>query len=140
MPIFTPGITSLSAKELGRLKYQNGVLSLSGGENKHGAKSTIYKGERYQSKAEAEYAYGLDCRLSAKEIRSWTRQVSIPFKVNGILVCKYIVDFCVFHLDGSIEWVEVKGQETDAYKIKKKLFEAIYLFEHPEERYTIIKA
>lgn len=151
MSIFKPGgIVSLSPKELGKLSYQGGILSLTGKGgsggfsgnpgSKHNATSTIYKGVRYQSRAEAEYAYGLDCRLSQKEIRAWTRQISIPFRVNGILICKYVVDFCLLHLDGSIEWVEVKGHETDAYKIKKKLFEATYLFEHPEERYTIIKA
>jgi hypothetical protein len=39
---------------------------------------------------------------------------------------EYIADFEVHHLDGSIEVVDVKGVETEAFKIKRKLFEHKY--------------
>jgi hypothetical protein len=51
------------------------------------------------------------------------------FKKNGKLFRKieYIADFQVHHLDGSVEIIDVKGVETAEFKVKRKLFERIYL-------------
>lgn len=38
----------------------------------------------------------------------------------------YIADFRVIYQDGHIEIEDVKGVETEAFKIKRKLFEAAY--------------
>ena len=38
----------------------------------------------------------------------------------------YKADFEIHKLDGTIEVVDVKGVETEAFKIKKKLFEKKY--------------
>lgn len=94
-------------------------------------------GSWYQSRAEARYARDLDLRLKAKDIRSWTKQVRVDLVVNGKHITSYYVDFRVVHNDGSIEWVEVKGPETDVWRIKRRLFEAVYLPAHPNERYAV---
>jgi Protein of unknown function (DUF1064) len=38
----------------------------------------------------------------------------------------YLADFEVHHLDGSIEVIDIKGMETEAFKLKRKLFEKKY--------------
>lgn len=107
--------------------------------NKYHSKSSIYNGYYYQSQLEAAYAQELDLRVKAKDIKSWDRQIRVPLEVNGMKICTYIVDFKICHLDGSIEWVETKGFWTDVAKIKTRLFEAAYLHERPNERFTIVK-
>ena len=107
--------------------------------NKYHAKSSIYGGRYFHSQLEAAYAAELDLRIRAKDIKSWTPQIRIPIEINGIKICIYIVDFRVEHNDGTIEWVETKGFWTDVARIKAKLFEAVYLQDKPNERYTVVK-
>jgi hypothetical protein len=47
----------------------------------------------------------------------------------------YSADFCVTYKDGHIEIIDVKGIETEAFKIKRKLFE----FKHPHLSLKTIK-
>lgn len=107
--------------------------------NKYHAKSSIYNGSYYMSRLESAYAMELDLRLKAKDIRAWDKQIRIPLEVNGFKICTYIVDFKITHNDGSIEWVETKGFWTDVARIKVKLFEAAYLHDKPNERFTVVK-
>lgn len=95
----------------------------------------IYDGVLYHSKSEAKYAAILGFMLSQKLIRQWWRQVRVPLIVNSVTVCTMVADFEVEHPDGSRELIEVKGLETDAYKLKRKLFEALY----PHRKYTVVK-
>lgn len=101
--------------------------------NKYGAKMTMYRGCRYHSKKEAEYAMELDSLLLKKEILGWHGQVDLKLKVNGVHVCKAVVDFLVIHLDGTKEYVEVKGYATAVWKLKRKLIAAV----HPDIKYTV---
>ena len=87
------------------------------------------------SKKEAQYAYELDLRVKAKDIKSWERQVKIDICVNGIHICNYYMDFVITHNDGSEEYVEVKGFATDVWILKAKLFRATY----PDRKYTVIR-
>ena len=81
-------------------------------------------GHTYQSIKEAKYAQDLEWRLKAKDIKAWSRQVKVPlYGRNGSHVCDYWVDFRVEHTDGTTEYVEVKGFETDTWRLKWKLFE-----------------
>lgn len=91
------------------------------------------------SKLEANYAYELDMRKKAKQIKDWDKQHKISFDANGKHICNYYVDFIVYHNDDSIELVECKGMETDVWKIKRRLLEALFLPEHPEYSYTVVK-
>lgn len=102
---------------------------------KFGNRTTVYAGQSYHSAREARYAAELDLRLRGKDIKGWERQISLPMKVGKKLICRYIIDFVIEHKDGSKEYVEVKGFETDTWKLKWKLFEALY----PNVRKTIVK-
>lgn len=74
-----------------------------------------------------------------EKVESWERQVPFRLEVNGVLICKYVVDFLVRYADGRRELVEVKGYWTPEAKLKKKLFEALVLKDRPEIIYTIQK-
>jgi hypothetical protein len=94
-------------------------------KNKYGNKKTVYNGNKYDSKKEAEYAYRLDMLIKAKEVISWERQIRLNLLVNDIKVCAYLVDFIVKYPDNKVEYVDVKGYKTDIYKLKKKLVKAV---------------
>ena len=88
--------------------------------------TNVYNDQVYHSIKEANYAGELDLRIKAHDIKSWVRQVRIPLDVGGYHICNYIIDFVVTHNDGTLEYVEVKGFETDVWRLKWKLFEALY--------------
>lgn len=90
--------------------------------HKFNATRTEVKGRSYASKAEARYAASLHARKTAGEILGWLEQV--PMHLPGGV--KYVLDFLVFTADGQVVPVEVKGMETPAYKIKRRLIEEHY--------------
>ncbi len=90
------------------------------------AASRTYNNITYHSKKEAGYAQHLDLLIKAKEIKSWERQVKISLDVNGYHITNYYIDFVVTHPDGILEYIEVKGFETMYFKMKYKLFEALF--------------
>lgn len=94
--------------------------------SKFGAKRQLYEGYTYHSKKEAAYAAELDLRKRAGDIKDWKRQVKISLDVNGYHITNYYVDFMIEHNDTSLEYVEVKGFETDVWRLKWALFEALY--------------
>lgn len=98
--------------------------------SKYGNVHTEYKGRMYHSAKEAEYAQFLDAMRRAKHEKDRVVRVEpqVPYKlaVNGVLVCKYYLDFKVTYADGRIEHVDVKGVKTDVYKLKKKLMKACH--------------
>ena len=108
-------------------------------QNKYKAVSCYYKGELYQSKKEMAYAQELDLRIKAKEVKRWERQVKISLDINGYHIANYYVDFKVWLMNGDIELTEVKGFETEIWRLKRKLLEAVYLPEHLDEKYVVVK-
>lgn len=98
-----------------------------------------YKGSIYHSKLEAEHAMWLDGEKKAKRIKDWQRQVKISLDVNGHHITNYYMDFVVEMNDGNYEHHEIKGYETDTWRLKMKLYEAVYLEEHPEVEYVVYK-
>lgn len=109
--------------------------------SKYGAKKTEYNGIQYHSKKEAGYAAELELRLKSGDIKSWERQIKIPFDINGHHITTYYCDFLIHHNDGTKEYVEIKGKfllNMDVFRIKRKLMEAIFLHENKDSRYTII--
>lgn len=102
------------------------------------AKKQEYNGFRYDSGFEARYAQELDLRVSAKDIKSYDRQVNLELIVNGYIVCTYRIDFIIHHNDGTDEYVECKGYQTDVWKLKWKVFEALYS-ELPGVKLTIVQ-
>ena len=78
------------------------------------------------SKFEAGKAQELDLLKKAGEIKDFKEQVKLSLEVNGFHICNYYIDFVIEHNDGVIEYLETKGYATDAFKLKWKLFEALY--------------
>jgi hypothetical protein len=103
--------------------------------SKYGSAKQAYGGRNYHSKKEANYAFELDMRIKAKEIKRYTNQHKIELYVNDCHVCDYFIDFRVEMNDGTYEYHEVKGFETDTWRIKWKLTQACY----PEYKLVLIK-
>jgi hypothetical protein len=96
---------------------------------------TEYAGVRFQSKAEADYCAQLDLRIAGHDLVSYRRQVPIALMVGGKLICRLVIDFELRHNDGSLEFVDVKGFPTPTFKIKWRLFDAIF----PQFKKTIVQ-
>jgi len=89
---------------------------------KYRAIRTEVDGRSFASKLEARRYSQLVQLQKLHMIRWFTCQV--PFHLApGI---KYVCDFLVVWSDGRITIEDVKGVETAAFKIKKKLFEPLY--------------
>ena len=109
--------------------------------NKYGAKSTIYNDKSYHSKFEASYAQWLDVCLKNGDIKGWDGQVKLDLKVNGTHITNYYIDFVVYHLDGTRDFVECKGFATAEWQLKWKIFEATFddFKENPDDKMIVIK-
>lgn len=103
--------------------------------NKYNAKKTSYNGRTYHSALEANYAQQLDFRKKAGEIKEIIPQYKIDIRINDQHITNYYMDFKVVLPDGTIEMHEVKGMETDLWRIKWR--SAIAL--HPEWKFVLIK-
>jgi len=112
--------------------------------NKYGAKRTEYNGRKYDSKFEAGVAMGLEARLKAGEITAIEPQFKVEmwaYRENGLPAFKvsHKIDFRVTNKDGSYELIEAKGIETADYKMRRKFLEELWLPDHPDHIYTLIK-
>lgn len=103
--------------------------------NKYGAEKTEWNGRVYDSKKEAKRAAALEQQEKFGIIKNLQKQVAFelqPGYTNNqgkkIRPITYIADF-VYQKDNTMYVEDVKGSAktlTDAYKIKKKLFEYKY--------------
>ena len=115
---------------------RSGARKSLGRRSNRGAIRTAYEGVIYASKSEANYARHLDVLIGLKRIKSWEGQVRVSLVVEGVKICTMVPDFLVQHRDGSQEYIEVKGFATPVYKLKRKLFEALF----PNAIYTVVPA
>jgi len=97
--------------------------------SKFGAVKYVYNGVRYDSKKEGNFARQLDLLRSAtnptERVVKVERQVSFllnpqPYPIN------YRLDFKVTYADGHTEYFEVKGFETESWKMKHKMMKEKY--------------
>lgn len=99
-----------------------------------------YKGIIYHSILERNHASKLDMLKAAKDpkerVKAWSRQVCMPLDVNGVHITNLFIDFQVIYADGRIQYEEVKGYGTESWKLKEKLFRALY----PERKLVIIRS
>lgn len=112
--------------------------------NKYGAKKTEFKGRRYDSKFEASVAEELDLRLKAGEITEIIPQFKVEmwcYRENGLPAFKvgHKVDFRVTNKDGSYTLIEAKGVETSDYVWRRKFLEHIWLPDHLDYNYEVVK-
>ncbi len=112
--------------------------------NKYGAKRSEFKGRHYDSKFEAGVAQELDLRLKAGDIKAVEPQFKVEvwcYRENGLKAFKisHKIDFRIEHKDGSYELIEAKGVETPDYRWRRKFLEEIWLPDHPDHIYTVVK-
>lgn len=112
--------------------------------NKYGAKRTEFNGKIYDSKFEASVAADLETRKRAGDIKDYETQYRIEcwaYREDGskAFQVRHKIDFRIHHNDGSYELCEAKGVETSDYKWRRKFLENIWLPEHPDHIYTVIK-
>lgn len=112
--------------------------------SKYGSTKTTYNGRRYDSKLEARVARDLDMRKKAGEFVEITPQFRIKLYVylpdnKPAYLFTYICDFKCERPDGTFLLVEAKGMETEIFKVKKRILDLVWLPDHPEYDYEIIK-
>lgn len=88
--------------------------------NKYGAIRTTYNGRSYASRAEARWAQYYEAELKAGRLKGLEYQPMIELTPRPNRI-KYVADFKLFHLDGTVEYIDVKGMETAVFKLKLKL-------------------
>jgi len=113
--------------------------------NKYGAKTALgADGKKRHSKFESTVADELLFRKRAGDIKDYDSQYKIEawaYRSDGVKAFKvqHKVDFRLHLNDGSYELLEAKGVETDDYKWRRKFLEHIWLPEHPDHTYSVIK-
>lgn len=95
-------------------------------KSKYGNIPKVFLGKVYDSQNEALFARDLELRKKAKDIKDYERQVSFSIGINNEHICYYIADFVVTNNNGSKDVVEIKGFETEVFKIKWRLMKAVW--------------
>src|SRR3990167_1064151 len=93
-----------------------------------------HAGHNHQSKGEAKYCDLLHFALSKHFLKKVETQVSFDLCIGLHPITTHRVDFLLTHNDGSQEVREFKGVKMADWKIKMKLFKAIY----PSIKYTVV--
>ena len=92
--------------------------------HKFKAKQVIDDGHNFPSTLEWKYFKHLQLLQNSGEVVFFLRQVPIHLP-GGV---KYVVDYQVFYSDGKVRFIDVKGLETETFKIKRKIVEDLYPF------------
>lgn len=90
--------------------------------SKYRAIPTLVDGIRFASKAEAARYSELKLLQQAGQVQWFIRQPSFDLPAG----LRYVADFLVRWADGSVSVEDVKGMETEVFKMKRKLFEQQY--------------
>jgi len=94
--------------------------------SKYSAVRTQVDGIWFDSKSEAAHYRRLQLLAAAGQISDLRCHQRWPLVVNGIECAQYESDFDHLDANGTRVIVDVKGKPTEAYQLKKKLFEALY--------------
>lgn len=122
----TPGVKSVE-KAKKKSKYNN--------------IKTVVDNIEFDSRKEADYYCQLKLLKGAGEIRDFGLQpryeLQPTFKKNGTThrSITYVADFVVVNNDGTTDIIDIKGVETQVFKIKQKLFE----YKYPDKSLKVIK-
>jgi len=103
--------------------------------HKYGAKKTVLDGITFASATEARRYAELKVMEAGKLICNLKLQPSYVFYVEGVKICKYIADFSYNEPNGLRVVEDVKGYPTPVFKLKAKLFRALY----PDYDFRIIQ-
>lgn len=100
--------------------------------SKYLSHKTVVDGIKFDSKDEAKYYEALKIRKYRGEIENFELQPKFVLREGFEKFGKkyraftYTPDFTVYHNDGSVEYVDVKGQTTQQGEIRIKLFNDFY--------------
>lgn len=95
--------------------------------NKYGAQQIVVDGVLFHSKGEARYWEILRLREKAGEIYGLERQKVYQIIMNGVKICKLIVDFAFYDkTDEQFHAQDWKGVVTPMFRLKAKLVKAQY--------------
>ena len=105
-----------------------GIVAKERKRSKYNAKKTWVDGLCFDSAAEAEYYSNLKLMQQSGIIARFCRQPRfiVIAGQNGGRGTEYVADFILFYPDGTYKIVDVKGRETEVFKIKKKAFQEKY--------------
>ena len=101
--------------------------------NKYKNKKVEVDGVKFDSKHEAEYYLYLKKLKKEGKIKDFGLQhkfeLQPSFKKYGKThrAITYTVDFAIYHNNGEVEYIDVKGMETQQGVMRKKMFD--YLFD-----------
>lgn len=105
-------------------KKMQPIIRLQRPKTKYNSTACCMDGLRFHSKAELAYYQELKLLKKAGVVDLILLQPAFHIPSNGIHKAeKYVCDFMVVYSDGLLEFVDVKGYETDAFKSKKKRIE-----------------
>lgn len=93
---------------------------------KFGNIRTTIDGIDFASKAEAKRYQELRLLERAGEIRELELQPRYEITINGHKICTYVGDFYYVGKTGTPTTEDVKGMATPLFKVKAKLFRALY--------------
>lgn len=110
---------------------------------KYGAKKIEINGIVFDSIMEGRFYLYLLQRMADGEVENFDRQITFELqpkfrsKFDGKLIraINYIADFVVTMTDGTEYVIDVKGEETDTFKIKRKLFE----YKYPDKYFMCVQ-
>ena len=95
--------------------------------HKYGAVAAELDGHKFPSKAEMRKYAELKLLERGKEIANLEIHPAFPLVVKGTSCGSYVADFAYVDLrTGGKVVIDVKGVRTPVYKLKRKLFEALY--------------
>lgn len=100
--------------------------------SKYNSKKIVIDGITFDSKDEAKYYEALKIRKAKGEIQNFELQPKFVLREGFKKFGKtyrpftYTPDFTVYHNDGSVEYVDVKGQTTQQGELRIKLFNDFY--------------
>lgn len=110
---------------------------------KYKAKKIIHDGITFDSKIEGDYYLYLKQQKEKGYIKDFELQPEFilqpKFEKDGKKYhpIKYKADFRIIHNNGLTEVVDIKGMETQVFKLKKKMY--IYHFDEPLKLITYSK-
>ena len=100
--------------------------------SKYNSKKITIDGIKFASIDEGKYYEALKTRKAKGEIQNFELQPKYilmeSFKKNGktYRAITYTLDFCIYHNDGSVELIDVKGMATQQGELRIKLFHNRY--------------
>lgn len=120
----------------GEQQVKPGKLS----KHKYNAKPKVYNGKKYPSTKEANFRRDLDIAANADDPNlrpvEIKEQVIYVLSIDGILICRYILDFWIRYASGRLRFVDVKGQKKGVvyqfFKTKKALMKICHGIEVEE--------